>query len=130
MNENLVAQLKRHEGFRAKPYQDTLGVWTFGHGLTYISEEESEIVLRMRLYDIEAKLASRLTPHSRERQNVLLNMAYNLGVTGLLAFHRMWTALAEYDYEWAAREMLDSLWARQVGNRAVELAEIMRTGEM
>ena len=52
-------------------------------------------------------------------------MAFNLGVGGLLAFTKMFAALQERDWDRAAAEMLDSRWARQVGDRAVRLAQQM-----
>lgn len=63
------------------------------------------------------------------RQTVLANMCFNLGFYGLMGFRKMWLALARHDYHEAAKQMLDSRWARQVGHRADELAQIMRTGQ-
>jgi len=57
-------------------------------------------------------------------------MAFNLGFNGLMQFKRMWKHLGRHDYPGAAKEMLNSKWAFQVGNRAIELAKIMRTGEV
>ena len=62
------------------------------------------------------------------RAEVLINMAFNLGITGLLKFRRALDAVRVDDYEAAATHMLDSRWASQVGRRAVELARQMRTG--
>ena len=59
----------------------------------------------------------------------LANMVYNLGLTKLLGFEKMWVALSHGDYEAAAREALDSKWAKQTGRRAPEIAEIIRKGE-
>jgi lysozyme len=55
-------------------------------------------------------------------------MAHNLGQTRLAGFHRLREAVKEQDWEQAAAEMLDSRWAKQVGQRAVRLAEQMRKG--
>ena len=55
-------------------------------------------------------------------------MAFNLGFFGLMKFRMMRGAISSGDFELAAREMLDSKWARQEGGRAKELAEQMRTG--
>ncbi|AJQ94264.1 glycoside hydrolase family protein [Gynuella sunshinyii] len=63
------------------------------------------------------------------RRRVLINMAFNLGVNGLLKFKNMLAALANRDFSRAAVEMLDSKWARQVGKRAEELAREMETGQ-
>ena len=116
------------EGFRPKPYQDTKKVWTFGHGLTWISREESEVVVRMRLDDIRKQINERIKNLSPARQLVLINMAYNLGVEGLYEFKDMWAAIEAGNFDLAAAEMLDSLWAEQVGDRDLDLAKIMREG--
>ncbi|WP_298769867.1 hypothetical protein [uncultured Shewanella sp.] len=62
------------------------------------------------------------------RKVVLCDMAFNLGITGLLKFKRMLKAIELGNYQVAADEMLQSKWARQVGQRATELADIMRQG--
>jgi lysozyme len=59
---------------------------------------------------------------------VLISMAFNLGVQGLLGFTRMLSYSQDGDYSGAAEEMLSSKWATQVGNRAVELAGMMENG--
>jgi lysozyme len=126
----LIEQLKRHEGFRDLPYQCTEGVWTFGYGLTNITRDEAEIVLRMRVDQIADKLFSHISSLNTARQNVIINMAYNLGILGVMNFKKMWQAIYAGDFDGASTEMLSSKWAKQVGNRAVELADIMRKGEM
>jgi len=62
------------------------------------------------------------------RRDVVVNMVFNLGLSGFSGFVKMIEAMREGDYFRAAEEMLDSKWARQVGFRASELAEIMRSG--
>ena len=56
-------------------------------------------------------------------------MAFNLGVSGLITFKNTLRLISVGHYYEAAEEMLNSKWARQVGYRAEELAEQMRTGE-
>ena len=63
------------------------------------------------------------------RLGVLIEMCYNLGLSGLAGFKKMLAAVEAGDYKKAAKEMLDSKWAFQVKGRAVELAKIMETGE-
>ena len=65
---------------------------------------------------------------STNRQNVLVNMAFNLGIYGLLRFKKMLLAVEKQDWDEAANQMLDSRWSKQVGNRSKELADIMRQG--
>ena len=130
-------QIKRHEGLRLEPYADTAGKLTigFGHNLSAngISWRVAEQVFREDYLVAEAD--ARLTfdkslwdELNRPRRGVLVNMAFNLGWVRLKHFKRMIRAIELADYALAAKEMLDSKWARQVGNRAAELAEQMRTG--
>jgi lysozyme len=133
----LKADVKRHEGYRDKPYQDTVGKLTIGWGRNLddvgINEGEAELMLK---HDLERALtAVRFVIFDYDeldevRQEVLVNMAFNLGRNGLAGFRKMRLALTSRDYEEAAVQMLDSKWADQVGDRSAELAERMRTGEV
>jgi len=136
MNRELLrSQLERHEGLRLKPYRDTVGKLTVGYGRNLddvgVSRDEADFMLDNDIDKVERKLFTieeyqALNP---VRQTVICNMAFNLGFAGLMKFRGMWSGLARHDYEAAAREMLDSKWARQVGYRAQELSEIMRAGK-
>jgi lysozyme len=128
MMQDLISQLKRHEGFSQKPYQCTSGVWTWGFGFTEITQDEADMVLRLKVLELRHSLHDRICHLTPARQAVVLNMAYNLGLAGLGKFKRMWAAMRDGNWDLAADEMLNSKWARQVGNRAVELAEQMRRG--
>lgn len=134
MIENLYEQLKRHEGLRLKPYRDTVGKITIGYGRNLedrgITEQEAEVLLIRDVIETQRQLARYgwFLLMNETRQDALVNMAYNLGMGGLLGFRRMIAALERRDYHSAAREMLDSKWARQVNHRATELAEQMRLG--
>ncbi|ADE14168.1 glycoside hydrolase family 24 [Nitrosococcus halophilus Nc 4] len=132
--EDLFQQLKRHEGLRLKPYRDTVGKMTVGYGRNLedrgISEQEAELMLMNDVLHFQSRLSqySWFLVMNETRQGVIINMAYNLGMGGLLSFKRMIAALGDRNYTLAACEMVDSLWAKQVGNRAAELAEQMRLG--
>lgn len=130
----LVQQLKRHEGLRLQPYKCSMGKTTIGYGRNLddlgITEGEAEELLQN---DIDTCLRqTELLPAYDDldhlRQTVLINMLFNLGLPRLLKFKRMWYAIMGNDWESAANEMLASRWADQVGDRAKELAEMMRTG--
>ncbi len=135
MNETLEDTLIRHEGLRLTPYRCTAGKLTIGIGRNLddagISEAEARLMLRNDIVSAEAELRrafrwfDRLSPL---RQQVLVNMAFNLGLPRLQHFRRMLTAIEQGHYSRAAAEMLDSRWARQVKGRATELARWMRTG--
>lgn len=133
---NLVEQLKRHEGLRLNPYLCTAGKTSIGYGRNLddkgITMQEAEQMLFNDIEDITTRLSHRLPVFHKltpTRKDALVNMAFNLGVAGLLKFKKMIAALEADDYNLAAAEMLDSQWAKQVGNRAGELARQIRTGE-
>ena len=137
MNKTKLAeQLKKHEGLRLKPYTDTVGKLTLGIGRNLedkgITEQEALFMLNNDVnyfYTNLSKILPWLSSIDDARQNVLVNMAFNLGVSGLLSFKNMLEECKNQQYNFASIEMLDSKWAKQVGYRAEELAEQMRTGE-
>lgn len=129
---NILDQLKRDEGFRQFPYKDTVGILTVGYGrnleATGINKEEAAFLLQRDVDRVTASLRSALPVFdslSDARKGVLVNMAFNLGLLGLLRFRQMISCLNKGDYSGAAREMLDSDWAKQVGARADRLAKQM-----
>ena len=125
----LIETIKRHEGFRAIPYRCTEGVWTIGYGFTSLTKYESDVILKIKVDNLRVDLAPVIEPLSPARQDVIINMAYNLGLNGVMGFRKMWSAIYDKDFVRAADEMLKSKWADQVGARAIELSEIMRKGE-
>lgn len=131
----VIPDLLRDEGLKLKPYTDTRGKLSIGVGRNLtdvgISREEAGDLLAHDVARVRVGLAATLPWWDRldpGRQRVLVNMAFNLGVTGLLAFHDLLDAVARRDWETAASEMLESAWAGQVGARATRLAAQMRTG--
>ncbi|MAM85723.1 MAG: lysozyme [unclassified Hahellaceae] len=137
MNRQLLrSQLERHEGLRLKPYLDTVGKLTVGYGRNLedvgISRDEADFMLDNDIDQVERQLETidEYRDLDPVRQTVIANMAFNLGFAGLMGFKNMWSAIDRRDWDRAAKEMLNSKWARQVGVRAVELSEIMRTGEV
>lgn len=132
----LVKSLKDHEGFRASAYVDTTGHLTIGYGQVVaeleVTEQEAEKWLlagiEKRTKELETFLAFRGVK-DQVRRDVLIEMAYNLGVGGLMKFKNMWTSIKAQDWNSAGEHMLDSLWATQVGHRAKTLARRMKTGE-
>lgn len=157
--DKLLEQVKRHEGFSATPYKCTAGKWTIGYGFNLdsygVTDTEGLVWTEgYAAYVLEQQL-SELTPPAYSktpleevfkscyydygtdktieyffcRVEAIRNMAFNLGTGGVLKFKKMITALEKKDFDLAAKEMLDSKWAKQVGNRATELSEQMRTGE-
>ena len=133
--KSIEEQLILHEGLRKKPYRCTAGKLTIGVGRNLddkgISELEALYLLWNDMKDVMDALDRYAWYRQLDpvRQKVMIDMAYNLGMAGLLKFRKMIAALELGDYQAAADQMLDSRWARQVKTRADRLAEMMRTGE-
>jgi lysozyme len=135
MVRDLLEDLRRDEGLRLKPYRCTAGKLTIGYGRNLddkgITEAEAEDLLRDDVAGVFAEL-DRALPWWRDlsptRQRGLANMAFNLGVPGLLKFRLMIGALKRSDYQEASRQALDSQWAGQVGDRAKRIADLILKG--
>ena len=131
--ENTINQLKIDEGFREFMYECTAGKTTIGYGLNLeagITEEEASIILRHRLRRISSSLDYNWYRNINDvRKGVILNMVYQMGLTGVLKFRKMIAAMADRDFNRAADEMMDSNWYKQTPNRAQRLIDTMRVGE-
>lgn len=134
---NLEAKLIEHEGMRKTVYADTLGHLTIGIGFRVddgsdgLFPEEMFFILRNRLNKLYDKLSqySWFKTQNDVRQAVLIELAYNMGVDGLLSFKRMIKALEPLNPALAAKELLDSRWEGQVKQkRAQDIANRLRTG--
>lgn len=138
----LAHDISADEGFREEAYPDPLTgrePWTCGFGCTGpdVGPEsvwtlaEAETRRDARIADALNSCRARLPwfPHiNAARQDVVVNMVYNLGWPRFVGFHHMILAAASGDFDAAADEMLDSRWARQLPNRAGRLAQQMRSG--
>jgi lysozyme len=82
-----------------------------------------------RIYKELKKEISFFNDLDAERQYALIDMAFNLGVFGLLRFKKMLKALEKSDYQTASRECLASKYASEVGQRAIRIAHTIATGE-
>lgn len=135
INERLRDSVIAHEGFRARAYKDSVGVWTIGYGTNLqeleITQKLAEEWLDRKL--VEAQTYAKRQPEwdilSQPRRDVIVEMIYNLGPRGYSSFVNTRKAMLEGRWEDAAEGMLASKWATQVGKRAARLAGQMRTGE-
>lgn len=127
----------KHEGFRDKVYKDTTGHLTIGYGHNLESKGITQFAANVILDDDIMWFLPRLSKSvpffdglDFARKSVLLDMAFNLGLHGLLEFTEMLEAVRVGNYATAAACILESKWAAQVGNRAKEDAYIMKTGDI
>lgn len=141
---DISIQLQRDEGFVPHVYTDQVGKATigFGHnliakpiawisGATVLTRQQALDILANDIYETWNELHLHL-PWIKSlddaRAGVLTNMAFNMGVHGLLGFHHMLAAFQTKDWATAATEMENSLWYHQVGPRAVRLQKQIRSG--
>jgi lysozyme len=137
--EQLKERIKIHEGFCDTVYKDTLGKRTIGYGHLCTDNEEWE---DGKAYTIEylndvfegdfneavrqtEQLIGNLVLH-KEANEIIIEMVFQLGMSGVSKFKKMWAALKDQNYTEAANQMLDSKWAKQTPNRAKDLSEIMQ----
>lgn len=128
--------LKRHEGLKTLPYLDTVGKLTIGYGRNLddkgLTKDECDYLFNNDYDSAKQFISTRFPAFSKlneARQEVLINMAFNMR-NRIFQFKKMLSAIEQGDFNTAADQMLKSKWALQVGNRAAELAAIMRTGKL
>lgn len=135
--KELMDEIKAHEGYRDRVYLDSVGVPTVGYGHALLegsriphlvadllfsqdfndAKKDYEILANRNGFDLDSV-----------RRGVIINMLFNMGIVRVQKFVKMIAALQVKDFEEAAKQMLDSKWARQVGKRSTYLAEKMRKG--
>ena len=134
----LLRQLEEHEGFVPHAYEDSLGYLSIGLGTMIdsrkgggITREQAGWLAMDDLAEVAAGLDAAIpwwVKLNEVRQHVLMDMGYQLGVSGLLRFRRTLAAVRDGDWDAAWRGMLASRWAQQTPRRARRLAAMMRTG--
>lgn len=132
----LKERIMKHEGLGLKPYICPAGKLSIGYGRNIeengITEAEASFLLDNDIKNFREECKRSFTwfeNMNSARQDVLVEMNFNLGLKKLKKFKKFISACERKDYEAAAAEMLDSLWARQVGQRAKNLAKIMKEGD-
>jgi lysozyme len=152
-NYDLIKSIKKHEGFSKYPYIDPIiaaypqliGISeeemnlikkyfdklrvTFGIGFTFITLSEADMVLQNRINTIKLELQNKLDYFDtlpKTIQNVLIEMAYQLGINGLMSFKKTLNYCKQKNYDKMADEMLNSKWAEQTPERAKELSKIVK----
>jgi lysozyme len=132
----LTADLKSDEGFVPHAYQDTMGLWTIGYGTLIdkrrggrISQAAAEFMLSEAINAKWAELTKALPwlkNHPEHVQRALANMAYQMGVPGLLRFKTTLSLVEQKRYNEAATQAMTSLWAKQTPKRAERVTDLLR----
>lgn len=141
MNEVAVkGWIKKHEEYQDKVYINSQGVPVCGWGHALLEDTVIPLEVGQIFFQLDFSQARRdlktifdiyeLPNIGPTRKAVLLHMLFNIGLEKVREFDKMLTALREEDFERATDEMLNSRWAEQVGERAVEMAGMMRTGRI
>ena len=138
--DRLLESVKKHEGYRNKVYLDTLGKRTVGVGHLCIEEfweDDKEYEEKFLMDILEADLQNAIKGAKdlmaengcmdidEQAEELIIEMVFQLGKTGVSKFKNMWKALSGLDYSTAASEMLDSRWAKQTPNRAQAMSAQM-----
>jgi lysozyme len=133
----LSDQLRIHEGVRSHAYKCSANMITVGVGRNLdengglgLSDDEIDYLLENDIRRCKQELITLpwFSQIDSVRQDALINMCFNLGMTRLLGFKNALTAMSVGDYDTAADEFMDSRWAKQVGRRAEEVCTMIRTG--
>ncbi len=138
MSSKLIHMLKRHEGVRSKVYVCSAGYETIGVGRNIsatglgLDPDEIDFLLMNDITRVRQELTrvfKWFDGLDSPRKDAMIDIAFNLGLTVLCKFEKSLAYMESGDYMLAADEFLDSNWAKQVGNRAIEVTDMIRTGE-
>ena len=134
----LIEMLKLHEGVRSKVYMCSAGYETIGVGRNIaesglgLSDDEIEYLLNNDIKRVREELEDNyfwFAALNEVRQDAMIDISFNLGLTRLRGFVKALEAMSREQFDIAADKFMDSRWSQQVGNRAVEVTEMIRTGE-
>jgi len=138
--ELLKEEIKLHEGFKDTIYRDTLGFKTIGFGHKVVHTDKfiqdkaypKDVLEDLfdrdfeKVWDLMTRFCSVNNLNVSEKaQEVLCEMIYQMGYSGVSKFKNMIKALQNKEYKVASIEMLDSRWAKQTPNRAKALSDKM-----
>lgn len=145
----LLNMLRLHEGLRLKPYSCSGGKRTIGYGwnmsdnalpveialhlhiygeITKDQAEDLLIISAKRAQDQCRTLYKGYDSFTQNRQDALADFVFNVGIGTAKKFRKANKAINEGRWNDAADEMMDSLWYRQVPNRAKEIVKMIREG--
>ena len=130
--KDLLERITHHAGYRKSVYKCTEGYDTIGYGFAIkdleMDEDIAEEILIRKVEKLIKRVRSRFdwldsVPHAV--QGVLVEMSYQMGLSGVCKFKKALHAMQMLQWKLAAKELLDSRWAKQTPNRAKELSDII-----
>lgn len=142
VSQAIIDRTKRHEGLKLSASPDAKGKCSIGYGHDLsefaaahtgpITMTQAETLLQEDLeqaeYAVDKQFAAWIDCLSDVRQEVLVEMVFQLGMGGLMGFHKMLMSLSAGDYAGAAAQMIMSEWHAETPARCEELADIISTG--
>ena len=128
--QEIVDDIKKHEGFEPKVYECTEGYETIGYGFAIkdlvIDKDVADLILMKKLHTLLQRILIAF-PWFKDiddrAKSVVINMCYQLGIRGFSKFKKTIYYLETEQYEEASMECLDSLWAKQTPGRAKDISE-------
>lgn len=140
MSSIIIEMLRQHEGVRTHAYRCTENKTTIGVGRNIdangglgLSSDEINYLLASDVKRVNAELVGAFGWYKTlgtPRKDAMMDMCFNMGLPRLMLFKKALAAMAKGDYKTAAEEFLDSKWAkRDVGQRAITITDIIRSGE-
>ena len=132
--QELINSVKENEGYRSSVYKDSLGIDTIGYGFAIkdleLDEDICEEILKRkleRLIDRVQKKWGWIINLPQEAQEVMYEMCYQMGVSGVSKFKKTLLYLESHEFRMASKEMLDSKWAKSDSpQRAKRMSEIIK----
>tara|TARA_R110002126_G_scaffold191391_1_gene339523 strand:+ start:805 stop:1224 length:420 start_codon:yes stop_codon:yes gene_type:complete len=135
----IIEMLRQHEGLETHAYTDTVGKVTIGVGRNIdpngglgLSDDEIDYLLANDVKRVNGELARAFSWYKTvapARKDAMMDMCFNMGLPRLKKFKKALAAMAMGDYNEAAIEFLDSRWSSQVGQRAITITDMIRSGE-
>jgi len=134
---SLIESIKKHEGYVGVVYKDSLGIDTIGYGFAIkdleLDADVCDIILERKIKNLQDRVKNKFSWYKYmppEIQDVVMEMCYQLGVTGVSKFKKTVAYLQNKEFKNASIEMLDSRWAKQTPNRAKELSNRVKEVEV
>ena len=135
----IIEMLRKHEGVETHACKCTAGKTTIGVGRNIdpnggigLSNDEIDYLLANDVERVDAELFQVFSWYDDlddPRKDAIMDMCFNMGLPRLMQFKKALGAMSAKNYDSAAVEFLDSRWAKQVGQRAISITDIIRSGE-